>query len=124
MFILGDREYKDLVQGQRYLRDLVERYEIPVFDEIPVAVESVAAILNEKPRADKKLRFLTRSVRWVRCASNRIKLKIRSNTISLPTISSEERRTSLSFKDAHKDVYLGGSDVSDWRETLAIPMLK
>lgn len=117
---IRNREYKDLVQGQRYLRDLVERQDIPVFDEVTVAVESIAAILNEKPRTDRKLKI----VRWVKSASNRIKFKIRSNTISLPTISNEERRTSLSFKSAYKDVYLGGSDVGVWRETLAIPMLK
>ena len=45
--ICFNREFIDLREGQSYLQDIVERQGIPIFQEIPVALATVARILHE-----------------------------------------------------------------------------
>lgn len=44
---ITEKELKDLQQGQRYLRDLVERENIPVFNNIPDALKATARVVKE-----------------------------------------------------------------------------
>ena len=45
---ISQAEYQDLNQAQSYLNDLVERQNFPVFDQIPVALNCLAATLRQQ----------------------------------------------------------------------------
>lgn len=47
---ITEKEFMDLQQGQRYLQDIVERQGIPVFRNIPQALNCAVAVLRENIR--------------------------------------------------------------------------
>ncbi|CAL1268257.1 unnamed protein product [Larinioides sclopetarius] len=47
---ITEKEFRDLRQGQRYLQDLVEKQDIPVFDNINKAVLGAAKVLKDNIR--------------------------------------------------------------------------
>lgn len=53
---ISDSEYRDLHQAQCYLADLVERQGFPVFDQIPVAINCAARLLQENIRPQELTR--------------------------------------------------------------------
>jgi hypothetical protein len=94
------REYKVLQQGQKYLQFIVNRQAIPVCDQITRALTCVA-----------------RAIRDGVCPRD-ISQKI--------AIDQKINHEFIRLDSQSRDIYLGGSEypASNWREEIAIPLLK
>ncbi|XP_076351899.1 uncharacterized protein LOC143247525 [Tachypleus tridentatus] len=141
---ITERELEELVQGRTYLKHLVWRKNISVFDNIPSAIEAAQVSLknenHQNLRVDQakvlhvvgeKLKQQKNVAVNLDC-SNSGEITIRDqqkNSCLIKNFMHTVFQPVLQFFDwiqpfcNYKDVYLGGSSGS-WREDVAIPILK
>lgn len=99
---LTDREYGDLCRGQRMLQDIVERQDIPVFENIAVALNCTAKILREGLTVqDLNLEDFVQPVKYAHVQLGDQLIKLRDTFDALDVSSSGEltlRDVGMAFK--------------------------